>query len=159
MFIKVRRDTLIILILAFVLILSGRAMTYVAFASSDSVEDGVPIAGIMVKGNDIVPLSTIKYNVQAAGFRDGSYIKGNTLITSQRQLLLSDAIKNAESLVKTSTIPGTSIAPINVAEVQVDSSTGNVVVNVVEDFSVIQVKVKSNATANSSTSGGNVETG
>jgi len=147
LFIKVRRDTLIILILAFVLILSGRAMTYVAFASSDNVEDGVPIAGVMVKGNDIVPLSSIKTNVEAAGFRDGSYIKGNTLITSQRQLLLSDAIKNAEQLVKTSTIPGTSIAPINVVDVQVDSNTGNVVVNVVEDFSVIKVNNVNNSSA------------
>lgn len=157
MFIKVRRDTLIILILAFVLILSGRAMTYVAFASSDNVEDGVPIAGVMVKGNDIVPLSSIKTNVEAAGFRDGSYIKGNTLITSQRQLLLSDAIKNAEQLVKTSTIPGTSIAPINVVDVQVDSNTGNVVVNVVEDFSVIKVKTTNN-TSTAHTAAANVET-
>lgn len=156
MFIKVRRDTLIILILAFVLILSGRAMTYVAFASSDNVEDGVPIAGVMVKGNDIVPLSSIKSNMEAAGFRDGSYIKGNTLITSQRQLLLSDAIKNAEQLVKTSTIPGTSIAPINVVDVQVDSNTGNVVVNVVEDFSVIQVKNVNN-TSTAHTAAANVE--
>ncbi len=151
MFIKVRRDTLIILILAFVLILSGRAMTYVAFASSDSVEDGVPIAGVMVKGNDIVPLSTIKANVESAGFREGSYIKGNTLITSQRQLLLSDAIQNGEQLVKRSTIPGTAIAPINVAEIQVDSNTGNVVVNVVEDFSVIKVSVSNNTTSSAAT--------
>ncbi len=157
MFIKVRRDTLIILILAFVLILSGRAMTYIAFASSDSVEDGVPIAGVMIKGNDIVPLSTIKANVEAAGFREGSYIKGNTLITSQRQLLLSDAIQNAEQLVKRSTIPGTAIAPINVADVQVDTTTGNVVVNVVEDFSVIKVKTTGNTTSGNAT--GNTETG
>lgn len=152
LFIKVRRDTLIILILAFILILSGRAMTYVAFASSDSVEDGVPIAGVMIKGNDIVPTSSIKSNVQAAGFREGSYIKGNTLITSQRQLLLSDAIQNAEQFAKQSTIPGTSIAPINVADVQVDASSGNVVVNVVEDFSVIKVKVENdNATPEENT--------
>ena len=157
MFIKVRRDTLIILILAFVLILSGRAMTYIAFASSDSVEDGVPIAGVMIKGNDIVPLSTIKANVEAAGFREGSYIKGNTLITSQRQLLLSDAIQNAEQLVKLSTIPGTAIAPINVADVQVDTATGNVVVNVVVDYSVIKVQVKGNSTRANAT--GNTETG
>lgn len=157
MFIKVRRDTLIILILAFILILSGRAMTYIAFASSDSVEDGVPIAGVMVKGNDIVALSSIKSNVAAAGFRDGSYIKGNTLITSQRQLLLSDAIKNAEQLVKRSTIPGTSIAPINVVDIQVDSNTGNVVVNVVEDFSVIKVNNVNNTTA-SHTAAANTET-
>ena len=95
----------------------------------------------MVKGNDIVPLSSIKSNVAAAGFRDGSYIKGNTLITSQRQLLLSDAIKNAEQLVKRSTIPGTSIAPINV----------------VEDFSVIKVNNVNNATA-SHTAAANTET-
>ncbi|MBQ6219020.1 MAG: hypothetical protein IJJ47_04740 [Methanosphaera sp.] len=142
MFIKVRRDTLIILILAFVLILSGRAMSYIAFASSNSTDDGVPIAGVMIKGNDVVPLSTIKTNVESAGFRDGSYIKGNTLITSQRQLLLSDAIQNVEQLVKQSTIPGTAIAPINVVDIQVDSTTGNVVVNVVEDFSVIKVNQK-----------------
>ena len=149
MFIKVRRDTLIILILAFILIVSGRAMTYVAFASSDSVDEGVPVAGVMIKGNDVVPLSSIKAKVEAAGFRDGSYIKGNTLITSQRQLLLSDAIQNAENLVKQATIPGTAIAPINVAEVQVDSNTGNVVVNIVEDFSVIK-KDKTAQIANNS---------
>ncbi len=157
MFIKIRRDTLIILILAFVLILSGRAMTYVAFASSDSVEDGVPIAGVMVKGNDIIPTSSIKANVYAAGFREGSYIKGNTLITSQRQLLLSDAIQNAQEFVKQSTIPGTSIAPINVVDVQVDSTTGNVVVNVVEDFSVIKVKVQNHTTSNATSASANVE--
>jgi hypothetical protein len=130
-------------------------MTYVGFASSDNVDDEVPIAGVMIKGNDIVPLSSIKSNVQAAGFRDGSYIKGNTLITSQRQLLLSDAIQNAEQLVKRSTIPGTSIAPINVVDVQVDPTTGNVVVNVVEDFSVIKIN-QINST-NATVSNANVE--
>ena len=40
MFIKIRRDTLIILLLAFVLILCGRLITYVAFASSDDIGDG-----------------------------------------------------------------------------------------------------------------------
>ena len=34
MFIKIRRDTLVILLLAFILILSGRVMTYLAYASS-----------------------------------------------------------------------------------------------------------------------------
>ena len=132
MYIKVRRDTLVILILAFILILSGRLMTYVAFASSESTGDDVPIAGIMVKGNDIIPTSTIKANVEAAGFRSNSTINGNTLITSQRQLLLSDAQQNAAEMVKKSTIPGTSIAPINAVDVQVDTKTGNVVVTVVE---------------------------
>ncbi|OED30713.1 hypothetical protein [Methanosphaera sp. WGK6] len=148
MFIKIRRDTLIILILAFVLILSGRAMSYVAFASSNSTDEGIPIAGVMIKGNDIIPTSTIKANVESAGFRDGSYINGNTLITSQRQLLLEDAKNNAEQMVKKSTIPGTSIAPINAVDVQVDENTGNVVVTVVEDFSILQTNATN--TTNSS---------
>ena len=143
MYIKVRRDTLVILILAFILILSGRLMTYVAFASSESTGDDVPIAGIMVKGNDIIPTSTITANVEAAGFRSNSTINGNTLITSQRQLLLSDAQQNAAEMVKKSTIPGTSIAPINAVDVQVDTKTGNVVVTVVEDFSVLQKNMSS----------------
>ena len=143
MYIKVSRDTLVILILAFILILSGRLMTYVAFASSESPGDDVPIAGIMVKGNDIIPTSTIKANVEAAGFRSNSTINGNTLITSHRQLLLSDAQQNAAEMVKKSTIPGTSIAPINAVDVQVDTKTGNVVVTVVEDFSVLQKNMSS----------------
>lgn len=155
MFIKVRRDTLIILILAFILILSGRAMSYVAFSASDNVDEGVPIAGVMIKGNDVISTSTIKANVAAAGFRDGSYIKGNTLITSQRQLLLSDAIKNAEQLAKKSTIPGTSIAPINAVDVQVDTNTGNVVVTVIEDFSAIPIDESVITNNTTSVDGGN----
>lgn len=157
MFIKVRRDTLIILILAFLLVLSGRAMSYVAFASSNSTEEGVAIAGVMIKGNDIVPTSSIKTNVESAGFRDGSYIKGNVLVTSQRQLRLEDAKENAVALVKKSTIPGTSIAPINVADVQVDTATGNVVVTVVEDFSAIKVDAKYTNNSNSTVDAGNTE--
>ncbi len=153
LFIKVRRDTLIILILAFILIISGRAMSYVAFATSDSADNDVPIAGIMVKGNDIIPTSTIKANVESAGFRSGSYIDGNTLVTSQRQLLLSDAKANAAEMVKKSTILGTSIAPINAVDVQVDTKTGNVVVTVVEDFSILQKNItnSSNSTSNNTT--------
>ncbi|WP_455645112.1 hypothetical protein [Methanosphaera sp.] len=158
MFIKIRRDTLIILILAFVLILSGRAMSYVAFASSNSTDEGVPIAGVMIKGNDIIPTSTIKSNVESAGFRDGSYINGNTLITSQRQLLLEDAKNNAEQMVKKSTIPGTSIAPINAVDVQVDENTGNVVVTVVEDFSILQTNA-TNTTNSSLNYDGTAESG
>lgn len=154
MYIKVRRDTLIILILAFILILSGRAMSYMSFATSNSTDDGVPIAGVMIKGNDVIPTSVIKSNVESAGFRDGSYIKGNTLITSQRQLLLSDAIENGEQLVKLSTIPGTAIAPINVVDIQVDSNTGNVVVTVVEDFSAIEVADSYKADHNNSSHSG-----
>ncbi len=152
MFIKVRRDTIIILLLAFILIVSGRLMSYSAFASSDVSEDGVPIGGVMVKGNDIIPTSTIKANVASAGFRDGSYINGNILVTSQRQLLLSDAIINAEELVKKSTIPGTSIAPIDAVDIQVDTDTGNVVVTVIEDFSLLSGDVTSiNTSTNTST--------
>ena len=158
LFIKVRRDTLIILILAFILILSGRAMAYVAFASSDSSEDGVPIAGVMIKGNDIIPTSVIKSNVESAGFRDGSYIKGNTLVTSQRQLLLSDAIENAKEFVKTSTIPGTSIAPINTVDIQVDAATGNVIVTVIEDFSAIKKNI-TNSSSNRLDYEGTAESG
>ena len=62
MLIKIRRDTLIILLLAFILILCGRLITYVAFASSPEVTDGVPISGIIVKGNDLVPVETIRCN-------------------------------------------------------------------------------------------------
>ena len=155
MFIKVRRDTLIILILAFILIVSGRAMSYMSFATSNSTDEGVPIAGVMIKGNDVIPTSVIKSNVESAGFRDGSYIKGNTLITSQRQLLLSDAIENAEQLAKLSTIPGTAIAPINAVDIQVDSNTGNVVVTVVEDFSAIEVADSYKADHNNSSHSGN----
>ena len=43
MFIKIRRDTLIILLLAFILILCGRLITYVAFASSTDIDDGIPM--------------------------------------------------------------------------------------------------------------------
>lgn len=151
MFLKVRKDTIIILILAFILILSGRAMSYVAFASSDNSGDDVPIAGIMVKGNDIIPTSTIKANVEAAGFRSTSYIDGNTLVTTQRQLLLSDAKQNAAQMVKKSTIPGTSIAPINAVDVQVDTKTGNVVVTVVEDFSILQKNATNTSSSNNTT--------
>ena len=159
MFIQVKRGTLIILILAFILILSGRAMSYVAFASSNSTDEGVPIVGVMIKGNDIIPTSTIKSNVEAAGFRDGSYINGNTLVTSQRQLLLDDAKANAEQLVKKSTIPGTSVAPINAVSVQVDTNTGNVVVTVIEDFSLLQVNMANNTTNSSLEFEGNSEVG
>ena len=83
MFIKIRRDTLIILLLAFILILCGRLITYVAFASSDDVMDGVPISGVIIKGNDIVPVDTIRGNVMQAGFRDGSIIYDDVLKTSK----------------------------------------------------------------------------
>ncbi|MDR3223220.1 MAG: hypothetical protein LBT66_05770 [Methanobrevibacter sp.] len=134
MFLKVRRDTLIILLLAFMLIFSGRLINYVSFASSYQDTDGIPITGIMIKGNDIVSIDVIKQNVANAGFRVGSYIKGNILITSKRSLPLDDAIRNAELYATMSTIQGTKLQPIVAADVKVDNQTGIVVVNVVEDF-------------------------
>ena len=139
MFIKIRRDTLIILLLAFILILCGRLITYVAFASSSEVNDGVPIAGVIVKGNDIVPVDTIRSNVMQAGFRDGSVIYGDILKTSKREVSLQDAIQSAQEFAKQSTVPGTSVEPITAADVQVDKNTGIVTVTVIEDFSSVEL--------------------
>jgi len=139
MIIKIRRDTLIILLLAFILILSGRLITYTAFASSTEVEEGVPISGIIIKGNDIVPIDSIRSNVANSGLRAGSYIKGDMLITSKRELSLAEAIKNAEEFATYTTIPGTRVQPIAAADVKVDRSTGIVTINVIEDFSTIDM--------------------
>ncbi len=138
MFIKIRRDTLIILLLAFLLIVCGRLITYVAFASSEDINDGVPISGIIVKGNDIVPVDTIRYNVMQAGFRDGSIIYDDVLKTSKREVSLQDAIQSAQEFATWSTVPGTSIEPITAADVQVDKNTGVVTVTVIEDFSSVE---------------------
>lgn len=140
MFLKIRRDTLIILLLAFMLIVSGRLMTYMAFASSTEEAEGVPISGIIIKGNDIVPLETIRSNMAGAGFRTGSYIKGDVLVTSKRELPLNEAITMAEEFVTLSTIPGTRVTPIVAADVKVDVKTGIVTVNVIEDFSTVDVR-------------------
>ena len=148
MFIKVRRDTLIILLLAFLLIVCGRLITYVAYASSAEEVQGVPIAGVIVKGNDIIPIDTIRSNVESAGFREGSYIKGNMLVTDKRELPLEDAISNAEKFASRSTLPGTTLKPLAAVDVSVDKVTGIVTVTVVEDFSTIPV---SNSTYNNGT--------
>lgn len=140
MLIQVRRDTLLILLVAYILIVSGRFMTYISYASSTAEPEGVPISGIIVKGNDIVPIESIRANVAAAGFRQGSYIKGDILVTSKRSILLDEAISNAEKFAKLSTIPGTSLTPIVAADVKVDKKTGIVTVNVIEDFSVVEVR-------------------
>ena len=142
MFIKIRRDTLIILLLAFILILCGRLITYVAFASSSEVNDGVPISGIIVKGNDIVPVDNIRANVMQAGFRDGSIIYDDVLKTSKREVSLQDAIQSAQEFAKASTVPGTSVEPITAADVQVDKNTGIVTVTVIEDFSTVKLDNK-----------------
>ena len=141
MFIKIRRDTLIILLLAFMLIVSGRVMTYMSFASSTDVGDqGVQISGIIVKGNDIVPLDSIKSSLANVGFRSSSYIQGDTLVTSKRKVPLNEAINNAKQAVMLTTIPGTQITPIVAADVQVNSDTGTVTVTVIEDYSNIHIK-------------------
>ena len=142
MFIKIRRDTLIILLLAFLLILCGRLITYVAFASSEDITDGVPISGIIIKGNDIVPVDTIRYNVMQVGFRDGSIIYDDILKTSKREVSLQDAIQTAQDFATRSTVPGTSVEPITAADVQVDKNTGVVTVTVIEDFSSVEFDEK-----------------
>jgi hypothetical protein len=140
MFIKIRRDTLMILLLAFLLILSGRAMEYMSYASSNGTDQGVAISGVIIKGNDLVPTESIKANIANVGFRSGSYIQGDTLVTSKRKLPLSEAIQNANQAATLATLPGTQITPIAAADVKVDRLTGLVTVNVVEDFSTVQVK-------------------
>ncbi len=139
MFIKIRRDTLIILILAFMLIVSGRLMTYMSFATSTEVDQGIPVAGVIIKGNDIVPTDSIRSNVAAAGFRQGSYIKGDTLVTSKRELPLNEAIESAKEFATMTTIPGTRLTPIVAADVKVDKEQGIITVNVIEDFANLQI--------------------
>lgn len=140
MFIKIRRDTLIILLLAFMLILSGRVMTYMSYASSTDTGQGVQISGVIIKGNDIIPIDSLKNSLANVGFRSGSYIQGDTLVTSKRKVPLNEAIENARQAAMLTTIPGTQITPIVAADVQVDKSTGIVTVNVIEDFSNIKIK-------------------
>ncbi|MDO5860447.1 hypothetical protein [Methanobrevibacter sp.] len=147
MFIKIRRDTLIILLLAFILIFCGRLITYVAFASSDEVNDGIPISGVIIKGNDVVPVDTIRANVMQSGLRDGSVIYGDVLKTSIREVSLQDAIQTAQEFATQSTVPGTSVEPITAADVQVDKNTGVVTVTVIEDFSSVDLTNKTTSGA------------
>ena len=151
MFIKIRRDTLIILLLAFILIFCGRLITYVAFASSDEVNDGIAISGVIIKGNDIVPVDTIRSNVMQSGLRDGSVIYGDVLKTSVREVSLQDAIQTAQEFATRSTVPGTYVEPITAADVQVDKNTGVVTVTVIEDFSSVDM---GNKTSSNSSVGG-----
>ncbi|MGF7118726.1 hypothetical protein [Methanobacterium oryzae] len=147
MFIKIRRDTLIILILAFILIISGRVMTYMSYASSSEVDQGIPIAGVIIKGNDIVPTDSIRSNIYQSGLRPGSYINGDTLVTNKRELPLNEAINNAKKFATMTTIPGTRLTPIVAADVKVDKEQGIVTVTVIEDFS--NVKVTTTGTSSS----------
>ena len=139
MLIKVRRDTLIILLLAFLLILCGRVLTYVAYASTIEQEEGIPITGVQIKGNDVIPLETIKANIASSGLREGSYIDGDMLHTNKRTLPLSEAIDDAKKYAKDAVIPGTTAMPIVAVDIKVDNSTGIVTVTVVEDFSKVNL--------------------
>lgn len=147
MFIKIRRDTVIILLLAFMLIVSGRVMSYMSFAASTDVDQGVAISGVIIKGNDIVPTDSIRGNIYQSGFRPGSYIKGDTLVTTKRELPLSEAIANAKSFATLTTIPGTRLTPIVAADVKVDKEQGIVTVTVIEDFTNIQVNTTALSTS------------
>jgi len=140
MFIKVRRDTLIILMLAFILITSGRLMSYMSYASSTETEQGIPIAGVIIKGNDVVPTDSIRVNINNVGFRTGSYIQGDTLITTKRKVPMNEALNNAREAAMLSTIPGTSVMPIKAVDVKLNKETGILTVNVIEDFSTVEVK-------------------
>ncbi len=115
-------------------------ITYVAYASSPETTDGVQISGIIVKGNDLVPVDTIRANVMQSGLRSGSVIHGDILKTSKREVALQDAIQTAQNLATLSTVPGTSVAPITAADVQVDKNTGIVTVTVIEDFSSVKLE-------------------
>ncbi len=139
MFLKIRRDTLIILMLAFILIVSGRAMGYMSYASSADTDQGIPITGVIIKGNDVVPTDSIRANIYQSGLRPGSYIKGDTLVTGKRELPLSEAIANANKFATLTTIPGTRLTPIVAADVKVDQASGSVTVNVIEDWTNVQV--------------------
>ncbi|MEN4006046.1 MAG: hypothetical protein PQ964_01580 [Methanobacteriaceae archaeon] len=139
MFLKIRRDTLIILMLAYILIVSGRAMTYMSFATYTGSDQGIPISGVIIIGNDIVPTDSIRSNIAQAGFRSGSHIKGDTLVTGKRELPLNEAIENAKEFATFTTIPGTRLTPIVAADVKVDKEQGIVTVNVIESFSNLEI--------------------
>lgn len=125
--------------LAFILITSGRLMSYMSYASSTESEQGIPIAGVIVKGNDIVPTDSIRTNIANVGFRTGSYIQGDTLITSKRKVPLNEALENARQAAMLSTVPGTKATPIKAVDVKLDKQTGILTVNVIEDFSTVEI--------------------
>lgn len=117
-------------------------MTYMAYASTTEVQQGMPISGVIIKGNDIVPTDSIRVNIAGTGFRTGSYIQGDTLVTSKRKVPISEALENARKAAMLSTIPGTILTPIKAADVKLDQQTGILTVTVIEDFSIVEVKQK-----------------
>ena len=38
-------------------------MTYMAYASTTETDQGIPISGVIIKGNDIVPTDSIRNNI------------------------------------------------------------------------------------------------
>ncbi len=115
-------------------------MSYMSYASSTETEQGIPIAGVIIKGNDVVPTDSIRVNINNVGFRTGSYIQGDTLITTKRKVPMNEALNNAREAAMLSTIPGTSVMPIKAVDVKLNKETGILTVNVIEDFSTVEVK-------------------
>jgi hypothetical protein len=110
-----------------------------SYASSTEMEKGIPVSGVIIKGNDVVPTDTIRSNIANAGFRTGSYIQGDTLVTNKRKVPLAEALENAKKGAMMSTLPGTSVTPIKAADVKLDKETGILTVTVIEDFSIVEV--------------------
>ncbi len=53
---------------------------------------------------------------------------------------MNEALNNAREAAKLSTIPGTSVMPIKAVDVKLNKETGILTVNVIEDFSTVEVK-------------------
>ena len=58
----------------------------------------------------------------------------------QRNVPMNEALNNAREAAKLSTIPGTSVMPIKAVDVKLNKETGILTVNVIEDFSTVEVK-------------------
>ena len=99
---------------------------------------------IKIRRDTLIILDIIRSNVMQSGLRDGSVIHGDILKTSKKEVSLQDAIQTAQEFAKRSTVPGTSVAPISAADVQVDKNTGIVTVTVIEDFSSVELKNTTN---------------
>ena len=69
-----------------------------SYASSTETEHGIPIAGVIIKGNDVVPTDSIRVNINNVGFRTGSYIQGDTLVTTKRNVPMNEALNNARAV-------------------------------------------------------------
>ena len=83
-------------------------------------------------------------NCKVVDVYNSEIIHGDILKTSKKEVSLQDAIQTAQEFAKRSTVPGTSVAPISAADVQVDKNTGIVTVTVIEDFSSVELKNTTN---------------